>query len=140
MFGVALELNDEIVGVAVADRPIARMLDDGLTIEITRVCVVDGHLNACSMLYGALCRAAQALGFERAVTYTLANEDGASVKAAGFRPVANVSVTKDWTLDRGRPLKLHLGLVQVQSWPDVPKIRWQRDLVKRDSVRQEEKR
>ena len=44
---VADEAN-EIRGVAMVGRPIARMLDDGWTLEITRV-ATDGCPNACSM-------------------------------------------------------------------------------------------
>jgi hypothetical protein len=74
---------DELVGVAIVGRPVARLLDDGLTAEITRVCT-DGTRNACSMLYGACRRAAKAMGYERIYTYTLPEEGGASLKAAGF--------------------------------------------------------
>lgn len=85
LFGVEI-LNDDgaRVGVAIAGRPAARHLQDGLTIEITRVCT-DGHPNACSFAYGALRRAAAALGYQRVVTYTRADELGTSPKAAGFR-------------------------------------------------------
>jgi hypothetical protein len=72
------------VGVAIAGRPVARALDDGLTIEITRVAVQEGTRNGCSQLYGAVCRAAAALGYTRAITYTLASEEGSTCKAAGF--------------------------------------------------------
>lgn len=75
--------NGELVGVAVVGRPVARALDDGLTVEITRLCT-DGHPNACSMLYGAARRAAIAKGYRRGLTYILASEDGASLRAAGF--------------------------------------------------------
>jgi hypothetical protein len=76
-------LVDELVGVAIVGRPVARLLDDGLTAEITRVCT-DGTRNACSMLYGACRKAAKAMGHERIFTYTLPEEGGASLKAAGF--------------------------------------------------------
>jgi hypothetical protein len=59
------------------------MLDDGLTAEVTRLCT-DGTPNACSMLYGAARRAAQAKGFRRGLTYILASEDGASLRASGW--------------------------------------------------------
>jgi hypothetical protein len=36
------------------------------------------------MLYGALCKASKALGYKEAWTYSLADEDGRSIKAAGF--------------------------------------------------------
>jgi hypothetical protein len=70
-------------GVAIVGRPVARLLDDGLTVEITRVCT-DGTRNACSMLYGACRKAAKAMGYERIFTYTLPEEGGASLRAAGF--------------------------------------------------------
>lgn len=73
-----------LVAVATVGRPVARGLDDGLTVEVTRVCS-DGYPNACSMLYGASRRAAIAKGYRRGLTYLLASEDGASVRAAGYR-------------------------------------------------------
>lgn len=83
-FGVGVvDASGELVGVAVAGRPVARGLDDGLTLEVTRCCT-DGARNAPSRLYGAITRAAFALGYERVVTYTLASEAGASLRAAGF--------------------------------------------------------
>lgn len=84
LFGVELLLNGERIGVAMAGRP-ARMLQDGVTCEITRVAILPGHPNACSTAYGALRRAARALGYQRIVTYTRADELGHSPKAAGFR-------------------------------------------------------
>lgn len=73
----------ELVGVAIVGRPVARLLDDGKTAEITRVCT-DGTRNACSMLYGACRKAAKAMGHERIFTYTLPEEGGTSLRAAGF--------------------------------------------------------
>ena len=83
-WSVACYDGERLCGVAIAGRPIARKLDDGLTIEIRRVCT-DGTRNACSMLYGACCRAARAMGYKRVVTYTLVSEPGASLKASGFQ-------------------------------------------------------
>lgn len=82
IFRVGLEVDGELVAVAVAGRLKAEGLQDGKTIEITRVCTL-GHTNACSRLYGALCRAGAALGYRRAYTYTLASEPGTSPRAAG---------------------------------------------------------
>lgn len=75
--------GDILVGVAITGRPVARYLDDGLTIEITRVCT-DGTRNACSKLYGACVRIAKAMGYKKVITYILSSEDGASVKASNF--------------------------------------------------------
>lgn len=78
-----------LVGVAIVGRPVSRALDDGLTVEITRMCT-DGAPNACSMLYAAARRAADAKGYRRGLTYILASEDGASLRAAGFRRLWDV--------------------------------------------------
>ena len=41
--------------------------------------------NAPSMLYAALRKALRALGYQRIFTYTLPDEGGASLRAAGFK-------------------------------------------------------
>lgn len=84
LFGVEVLRDGQRVGVAMAARPAARLLQDGVTIEVTRVAVLEGNPNACSFAYGALRRAAVALGYQRVVTYTRADEPGASTRAAGF--------------------------------------------------------
>jgi hypothetical protein len=72
--GVADEAG-ELRGVALAGRPVAPALDDGIALEITRCCT-DGARNACSMLYGAGRRAARALGHRPIYTYSLPEEGG----------------------------------------------------------------
>lgn len=84
LFSLGAVLGEKIVGVAIVGRPVARLRDDGLTAEVTRLCT-DGTRNACSFLYGAAARAAFALGFTRIGTYILASENGATLKAAGWR-------------------------------------------------------
>ena len=74
----------EVRGVVMVGRPVARMLNDGWTVEVNRL-ATDGAENACSMLYGAAWRAARAMGYRRAVTYTLPQEGGTSLRAAGWR-------------------------------------------------------
>ena len=82
-FSVAAYNGDELVGVGIAGQPVARNLDDGMTIEIRRVCT-NGTRNACSIIYGALSRCAKDMGYKRVVTYTLPSESGASLRASGF--------------------------------------------------------
>ncbi len=81
-----LAVSDEhgVHGVALVGRPVARGSDNGYTLEVNRCCT-DGTGNACSMLYGAAWRAAKALGYRRLVTYTLPEEGGASLRAAGWK-------------------------------------------------------
>lgn len=78
-----VDKDNTIRGVAICGRPVARLLDDGITLEVNRVCT-DGAKNACSMLYGAARRAAKAMGYQRIITYTLQEEHGASLRAAGW--------------------------------------------------------
>ena len=94
-FGVGLMDGDRLVGVATAGRPVARHGDDGLTLEVNRTCT-DGTRNANSMLYGAVRRAAKAMGYVRVITYTQADESGASLRAAGFVAVKELPARKSW--------------------------------------------
>ena len=83
-----LAVSDEhgVCGVAIVGRPIARNFDNGWTAEVNRTCT-NGHKNANSMLYGAAWRAAKAIGYKRLITYTLKDEPGTSLIAAGWRLV-----------------------------------------------------
>ena len=83
-FSIGLADNGVLVGAAIVGRPVARMFDDGVTAEVTRL-VTDGTRNACSMLYAACWRAWRAMGGHRLITYTLASEAGVSLRAAGWR-------------------------------------------------------
>lgn len=84
-----------LVGVATAGRPVARAFDDGYTIEVNRTCT-NGTPTANSMLYGAVWRAAKAMGYKRAITYTQADESGASLRAAGWVRVKVLQPRKGW--------------------------------------------
>ena len=85
-FCVAVNDGTQVIGVAIVGRPRARHIDDGWTAEVTRLCT-DGTKNACSALYGAAWRAARGMGYKRLITYTLAEEGGASLRASNFRLV-----------------------------------------------------
>lgn len=78
----------KIIGVSIIGRPVARMRDDGITAEVTRLCT-DGTKDAPSFLYGASARAAFALGFKRIGTYILATEPGTSLTASGWRLIGH---------------------------------------------------
>ena len=83
LFSIGAMRGEALVGVVIVGRPVARLRDDGVTAEVTRLCT-DGSRNACSFLYGKAARAAFALGFQRIGTYTLPNEGGASLRASGW--------------------------------------------------------
>lgn len=82
-FSIAVNDSTKVVGVVTVGRPVARHLDNGWTLEVTR-CTTDGTKNAASLFYGAAWRATKALGYRRLITYTLAEEPGTSLKAAGW--------------------------------------------------------
>lgn len=94
-FSVAAYDGDTLVGVATAGRPIARHFDDGFTLEVNRTCT-DGTRNANSLLYGAVWQAAKAMGYRKCITYTQADETGASLRAVGWRRVRDLVARKGW--------------------------------------------
>lgn len=94
-FSIAVNNGEKVVGVVTVGRPVARHLDDGWTLEVTRCCT-DGTKNAASMLYGAAARAAKALGYKRLITYTLKREPGTSLKAAGWIALYDTRKEKSW--------------------------------------------
>lgn len=69
--------------------------------EVTRLCT-QGERNACSMLYGAARRAALAKGYRRGITYILASEDGATLRASGWRYLWSVKGRSWNTVSRPR--------------------------------------
>jgi hypothetical protein len=113
-FYVGCSDGDKIVGVAMVGRPVARMLDDGWTLEVNRTCT-DGTKNANSMLYGAAWRAAKALGYRRLITYTLPEEGGASLRAANWTCIGEAG-GGTWNRDK-RP--------RVDTHPLQAKLRWE---------------
>ncbi len=86
LFGVAVNDGEKVVGVAMIGRPVARMLQDGYTAEVNRLCT-DSTPHVASMLYAACWRAARALGYRRLITYILSSETGTSLRAAGWKLV-----------------------------------------------------
>lgn len=116
-FSIGCEQNKQLVGVVIAGRPVSRYLDDGLTLEVTRLCTT-GERNVCSMLYAAAARAAKAMGYRKIITYTLKTENGASLRAVGWTCVG-LAGGESWTGKR-RPV--------VQKYPPVMKLRYERKL------------
>lgn len=104
-FSIGCAAKDKIVGVAIVGRPVSRYLDDGWTLEVTRLCT-DGTKNACSMLYAAAWRAARAIGYKRLITYILITEPGTSLKAAGWKCIGEAGGLR-WTGKRRPTVDLY---------------------------------
>ena len=89
LFSLGASDGERLVGVAITGRPVARLLDNGETLEVTRCCVLaSAPKGTPSALYGACWRAARALGYRRLITYTLQSENGASLRGAGWEVIA----------------------------------------------------
>lgn len=83
LFAVQLvSAGGKCLGVGIVGNP-PRVWQGAGRCVIARV-ATEGAENACSMIYGALARAAKALGYSEAWTYTLPDEPGTSLRAAGF--------------------------------------------------------
>lgn len=100
-YAIGAACDGQLVGVAIVGRPLARGLQDGWTVEVTRVCT-DGTRNTCSLLYGAAWRAARAMGYRHAVTYTQDGETGASLRAAGWLLAAELRARRGWDMPSRR--------------------------------------
>lgn len=87
-FSLGAVLGADLVAVVIVGRPVSRVRDDGWTLEVTRL-ATDGTRNACSFLYGAAARATFSMGYRRVGTYILASENGASLKASGWRLIGS---------------------------------------------------
>ena len=96
-FAIGATTGESLVGVAIVGRPIARLLDDGYTVEVTRCCVLDeSPKGTCSFLYGRCWRIWQQMGGTRMVTYTLQTESGSSLKGAGWKIVGENVIGGGW--------------------------------------------
>ena len=109
--------DNEIRGVAMVGRPVARHLDDGWTVEVNRI-ATDGCPNACSALYGASWKAARALGYRKCITYTLPKEGGASLRGAGWKLIGQAG-GGSWPC-KSRP--------RVDLHPQQVKFKWEKTI------------
>ena len=117
--------GDRLCGVAIAGQPVARRLDDGMTIEVRRVCT-DGTHNACSALYGACARVAKEMGYARILTYTLVTEPGTSLKASGWKDMGEAG-GGSWSVpSRPRDLTQTSLFGEEQKYPTCKKRRWEK--------------
>ena len=112
-FSIALFDDDKLVGIAICGRPVARMADDGLTLEILKVCT-DGTRNANSMLYSRVKKIAQIMGYKKVLTYTLTKESGSSLRAVGAQ--------KD-------------GIVKPREWSRETRKRISQEVYKKEKIR-----
>lgn len=107
----------QLIGVSIVGRPIARRINQRTIVEVTRL-ATDGSQDACSALYGAAARAARELGYFAVITYTLMEEEGTSLRAAGWWPEkATTAPGQVWGVkSRPREVKMGVGLGEKIRW------------------------
>ena len=117
-FAIGASDGSRLIGVAIVGRPVARRLDDGITAEVTRCCVLDDAPKGTpSFLYSRCWRVWAALGGQRLVTYTLKTETGASLRGAGWSVVGQsngFSEGKGWTSRPGREWQPVVGQAKLR--------------------------
>ncbi len=111
-FSIGCEADGKLAGVVIVGRPVSRYLDDGFTLEVTRLCTT-GERNVCSMLYAAAARAAKAMGYRKIITYTLDSENGSSVRAAGWI-CTGLAGGKRWTGKRCPAVDLYPAQMKLR--------------------------
>ena len=90
-YGLSLWDEISIIGVVTVGRPVARRLDDGTTLEVTRLALLtNAPTNAASRLLGNAARIAKDLGYGRLVSYTLESETGGAYQASGWNRTEKV--------------------------------------------------
>ena len=117
-FSIGVNDGEKVVGVIMVGRPVARGFDNGWTAEVTRCCT-DGTPHVASMLYAAAWRVVRAMGYTRLVTYTLEEERGTSLVAAGYKVVGQTK-GGSWSCP-SRP--------RVDTHPLGPKTLWEQSAV-----------
>ncbi len=113
-FSIGLFDDERLIGIAICGRPVARMADDGLTLEVLRVCT-DGTRNANSMLYSRVKKIAQVIGYQKVLTYTLTEESGSSLRAVGAQK-SGIVKPREWSREKRKR--------ETQKVYKKEKIRW----------------
>lgn len=119
-FRIGASRDGRLVGVCQVGRPVSRMLDDGKTVEVVRLCT-DGTKDVCSFLYSRAARIAKEMGYEKIITYILCTETGASLRACGWIEEVTTS-GGNWS----RPSRK-----RTTTAPTVPKKRYVKYLKRR---------
>jgi len=130
-FRIGAMQNGKIVGVVQVGRPVSRVLDDGKTLEVLRLCT-DGTKDVCSFLYARAARVAKEMGYKKIITYILESEHGTSLRAAGWSLEADNVGGSDWDTP-SRPREVIA--TQMSLFPEKPKYpigekkqRWVKEL------------
>lgn len=131
-FAVGLyDQENGLLGVAICGRPVSRKLDNGLILEVNRLCVKDGIKNGCSKLYGACARIAKEMGYNKIITYILESEIGISLKAAGWELCNDKAGGESWNSSGNikRTAEINTLFGAEKKYPQELKKRYEKRLM-----------
>jgi hypothetical protein len=122
-FGFSVFNGAALMGVATVGNPVAPTLMKRGIAEVNRLCIRRDlnpmlRWNCCSMLYAHSAREAERRGFNRIITYTRVDEDGASLRAAGWT-CEGLAGGRGWHSSRR-------SRSNRNAW--IKKLRWSRTL------------
>ncbi len=118
-------LTDKVVGVAIAGNPVSATFMDGVTLEITRLCVLENApKGAASFLLSKCSCIWRIMGGERIITYTLSQESGASLKGAGWEKTGEVSPHNNWK-NKSKMDGKERDILEIYR---IKKFRWELEL------------
>lgn len=119
-FRIAAMKAEKIVGVVQVGRPVSRMLDDGKTLEVLRLCT-NGEKDECSFLYSRAARIAKEMGYLKIITYILESEQGTSLRASGWTLEADGVGGASWDVP-SRPREIIAS--QLTLFPEDEKTKY----------------
>lgn len=122
-WSIAAYKDGRLCGVAIVGRPTGRWLDNGKTLEVTRLCT-DGTRNACSFLYAAAANRARKEGYTKIITFILQSEPGTSLRAAGWELESEKAGGLKWYGKRYDEKPKQLTLFPKKEPPKEYKQRW----------------
>lgn len=121
-FAIGAYFEGVLIGIAIVGNPLSATFMDGVTAEVTRLCVLpSAPKNACSFLYGRCWRIWQQMGGKRLVTYTLQSESGSSLRGAGWKVTGEVKPHRKWANKTNADGVQRLDLEIYRQ----PKFRWE---------------
>ena len=118
-FGQSVFNGHTMLGVIMVGNPVAAALNGRGMLEVNRLCIRRDlpralAWNAASMLYGWGAREAERRGWMHIVTYTRADEDGTSLRAAGWVEESRVR-GRGWHSSRRRRSNTN-GWIDKTRW------------------------
>lgn len=96
LFSIGSFFNNNLIGVVVVSRPIARLNQKEGVAELTRICFIDHIKNSISFSLSRVFRILKLMGYSSVITYSLVSENSACLKASGFIITCGSCGGKSW--------------------------------------------